>query len=285
MLISLVFLICIGTGLYIFLSQLENQYSGNQSVDMKSEPVLDKDIYYDQTGLNIDIPTTNYEGVSNNQDQKLIKTGSISMTVNDFDSTVDSIKSLLNEKKGLVVSLNDMVEPQKRIVNMSIKVPAKEFDITMSQLKKLGVTIISSTENGYDITMTYLDLQARYKTYRELEKSYISLLNKTSNVSEILEIQRHLNDVRQQIEYIQSQIKYYDSQIDMSFINIRLSLNSESLSLTDDSWKPLGIFREATKALLLTLKGFVSLLIWVIVFSPLVLIPLFIFWLIRRRKK
>ncbi len=281
MLIVLGVLVCIGTGLYIFLSQLEKGYSGNQATDMKGIPVSDRDVYYEESQS----PSTNDGGASNLKDQKLIKTGSVSMTVNDFDDTVDKIKSLLNDTKGLVVSLNDTGELETRTVNISVKVPANEFNNTMNKLKEYGVTVLSSTENSSDVTMTYLDLQARYKTNLELEKSYISLLSKASKVSEMLEIQRELNNVRQQIEYIQSQIKYYDSQIDMSVISIKLTLNSEALSLSDDSWKPVGIFREAIQALLLTLKGFVSILIWVVVFSPLVIIPLLIVLFIRRRKK
>jgi len=281
MLIVLGVLVCIGTGLYIFLSQLEKGYSGNQATDMKGIPVSDRDVYYEESQS----PSTNDGGASNLKDQKLIKTGSVSMTVNDFDDTVEKIKGLLGENKGLVVSLNDTGELETRTVNISVKVPANKFNNTMNKLKEYGVTVLSNTENSSDVTMTYLDLQARYKTNLELEKSYISLLSKASKVSEMLEIQRELNNVRQQIEYIQSQIKYYDSQIDMSVISIKLTLNSEALSLSDDSWKPVGIFREAIQALLLTLKGFVSILIWVVVFSPLVIIPLLIVLFIRRRKK
>lgn len=289
MLISLGVLVCVGTGLYVILTQLQNGWVKYEGI------VTDNSVGYEQlqdgvTGgkdVSIDVPTTpSDEGGANTPDQqKLIKTGQVSMTVNDFDKTIGEIKDIVSANKGLVVTLYDAGELQKRNATIKVKVPAKEFDKVMELVKKLGVTVVSSNENSTDITMTYLDLQARLKTNKELEKSYIQILNKASKVSEILEIQRELNTVRQQIEYIDSQIKYYDSQIDMSVINITLTLNSEALDVADDAWKPLGVFKEALQALVSTLRAFVSVLIWLVVFSPFVLIPFGIVKLVSRKNK
>ncbi len=289
MLISLGVLVCVGTGLYVILTQLQNGWIKYEGI------VTDNSVGYEQsqdgvTGgkdVSIGVPTTpSDEGGANTPDQqKLIKTGQVSMTVNDFDKTIGDIKEIVSANKGLIVTLYDAGELQKRNATIKVKVPAKDFDKVVELVKKLGVTVVSSNENSTDITMTYLDLQARLKTNKELEKSYIQILNKASKVSEILEIQRELNTVRQQIEYIDSQIKYYDSQIDMSVINITLTLNSEALDVVDDTWKPFGVFKEALQALVSTLRAFVSVLIWLVVFSPFVLIPFGIVKLVSRKNK
>ncbi|HVX92730.1 MAG TPA: DUF4349 domain-containing protein [Candidatus Dojkabacteria bacterium] len=237
-------------------------------------------------GSVVDLPGVPTDGgATNTKDQKLIKTGSVSITVDDFDKSSQKVRDIAASVNGLVTSSSDTGKDNTRSVVISIKVPAKNFDSVVKQLKAIGVTVVTSSETSYDITQTYIDLKARLKNQKALEAQLILILDKATKVSDILLIQQELSNVQGQIEVLQSQINYYDSQIDMSTITVSMSLNKESLSVVDNTWKPLGTFRTALQSLITVFLGLLDLIIWIVVFSPIVLIPLIIYWFVKKARK
>ncbi len=224
-------------------------------------------------------------GATNLANQKLIKTGDVSITVDDFDKSTQKVRDLAASVKGFVTNSSDTGKDNDRNVVVAIKVPASKFDSVVKQLKAIGVTVVTSSENTSDVTQTYIDLQARLKNQKALEAQLILILHKATKVSDLLEVQQELSNVQGDIEVMQSEINYYDSQIDMSTITVTMTLNSQSLNVTDNTWKPLGTFKTALESLVTVFRGLVDLIIWLIVFSPFVLIPLLAYWLIMKTRK
>jgi len=254
--------------------------------NMVNDSVIGKDVsYLPSRGESIPPEYVSDGGANKSEDQKLIKTGSIRMYTNDFDNTVHDVRNITKNNNGLVTNSSDSGDKTDRRVTITVKVPADKFDVVMSEIKKTGVEVISSSENSSDVTQTYMDLEARLKTSMELEQTLVSILGKATKVSEIIEIQRELSSVRQTIESLTSQIRYYDSQIDMSTITVSLELSSESLDVTGTMWKPLGVFKEALQALVEILKSFGTLAIWTLVFSPIVLVPYGVYRVVTVKRK
>ncbi len=215
---------------------------------------------------------------------KLVKSSSISISVTDLDNSTNAIKSLVTEKKGFVQSLTDSGTDNDRSVTISIRVPSSSFDEVLTKVKALGAEVLKVSEGSDDISETYADTKARLKTQKALEQQLLTLLNRATKISDILEIQTQLTNVRTQIEMYESLIKNFDSQVDMSVVYISMTKASEAISVTGDSWRPVGVFKEALSALVALGKGLVNLTIWAIVFSPLVLIPAGLIWLPMRKK-
>lgn len=234
-------------------------------------------------GIAVDMPPIYYD--NGGDGSKLIKVGTLALTVKDFDSSVASIKATLTEYKGYVISLTDSGKDNDRKINISVRVPSDKFDLTLEKFKAMGIEVVDASENSTDISSTYKDLQARLKNQKAYEKQLLTILNKATKVVDILSIQREVAQVRQEIESMESQLKSYDTQVSMSVINVSMSKASEALDVTGNGWKPQGVFAEALTALVAFAKGVATLVIWVLVFSPVVLVPYAVYYFVKKGKK
>ena len=218
-------------------------------------------------------------------DTKVIKTSTISMTVKDFDASVASIRGIVTTQKGYVQNLSDSGTLNDRAVTITIKVPTDKFDSVLAQVKALGVEVTSAYENTDDVTQAYQDLQARLKNQKALEAQLLTILNKATKISDILLVQQQLSTVREQIELLQTEIKYYDTQTDYASVSVTMTKASEALNVAGKDWKPFGVVKEAFTVLVEVGKGIGTLAIWVVVFSPIVLVPYVIYLVVKKVKK
>lgn len=76
--------------------------------------------------------------------------------------------------------------------------------------------------NVRDVTGEYYDLELRIRNKKELEKRYLDLLSRAGTVTEILEIEATLNNVRTEIESMEGSLKQLTGRIDYSTIRLTL---------------------------------------------------------------
>ena len=89
-------------------------------------------------------------------------------------------------------------------------------------------TLISSE----DVTERYIDLEARLKAKKELENRYLELLKKANKISEILEIEKEINNIREEIESHQGQLNYLQNRIAMSTLQIQFYKKTADSGIT-----------------------------------------------------
>ena len=108
-------------------------------------------------------------------------------------------------------------------------------------------------------------------------------ITESSEWTDILAVQAQLNTVRGDIESYEQRKRYFDNRTDYSQLFLSFSIDKGGLSISDEQWKPLGEFRVALKALVSVLKGLINVSIWLLVFSPVILIPVSIGVYIKKR--
>lgn len=252
---------------------------------------VSEDMGYD-TGVSVQAPSKGegrdggiIPGTEDKDDQFVIKTASISMTVKDLDDSSVDVRKFAKEVGGYVENLYDYGEDADRTVTATLRVPAAAFDSVVSKLKDIGVDIISSDEDAQNVTEVYKDLEARLKNQKALESQLLKILDIADEVEDILAVQKELSAVREQIETLQATLDYYDSRVDMASITVSMTQSSESLDVNADPWRPVGVFKEALATLVYIVKSLGSLIIWSIVLSPLVLVPVWLYKAFNRGKK
>lgn len=228
-------------------------------------------------------PTPGYG--SGGDGSKLIKTAQLNITVSDFDKTVNEIKSKVNEVKGFVAYLSDSGTLNDRVVTITLRVPQDKFDEVLTSIKGLASEVKSINEGADDISEVYQDTQARLKTQKAYETQLLKLLDKATKVSDIISIQQQLANVREQIEMYELQLKNYDSQVDMSTLSVTIQKAPEGLDVAGDDWKLMGVVKEALTSLVALGKSLLTLSVWLVVFSPVVLIPYAIYKITVKGKK
>ncbi len=215
-------------------------------------------------------------------DRRIVRTGNMSMEVEDISKAQVAISDIAIQLDGYVVtsSLNAAKENPSGFI--SIRVPAEKFSAAMAKLRQLAVKVTNENTSSQDVTEQYMDLKAQLSNYEATEAQYLELLKKADNVKDMLEVQRELSNVRGQIERIKGRMQYLERTSDTSLIEVSLT---KSVPIGESTWDVGGVFKRAVDGLIAFGKVLLSILIWILVFSPVWIIVLVIIFVVRRRKK
>ncbi len=223
--------------------------------------------------------------INNKDGSKVQKNGSIILLVENIDDAVEELRSVNGMYSAQITNIYDSGRGNDRNVSITVKVPVEKFENYYEELRKLDGEVTYANVSTLDVTQEYIDITSRLSNLKSTEAQLVKILERAENVTDILAVQRELNTVRGDIESYEQKKRYFDSQTDYSFITVSFSVDKTGLNVSEDEWKPWGEFKAAIKSLIDLLKGFVNFLIWVLVFSPIILIPLFVIKYLLKRKK
>ncbi len=221
-------------------------------------------------------------GLNGEIDRKIVRTGNMSMEVEDIVKAQAAISDIAVQYDGYVVTSNLDANKEYPRGFISFRVPAGKFNDAMAKLRQLAVKVTNENTSSQDVTEQYTDLKAQLSNYEATEAQYLELLKKADNVKDMLEVQRELSNVRGQIERIKGRMQYLERTSDTSLIEVSLT---KTKPIGESTWDVGGVFKGAVDGLIAFGKVLLSILIWVLVFSPVWIIALVIIFVVRRKKK
>lgn len=221
---------------------------------------------------------------TNGVERKEIKTGSVSLVVEDVHVAVEKITGLAKTQEGYVVSTYVSKESRFPTASVTLRVPAAKFDVSMGELKNLG-DVRNIQVQGLDVTEEYVDLEARLKNLRVTENQFAEIMKKAQKIEDILAVQAQLSQVRGEIESLEGRKKYLDQNVDYSVISVNLSTSAEQLPIVDEGeqWKPLAVLKMALRGLVGLGQGLANVVIWLVVFIPVWAIIAGIVYYVKRK--
>lgn len=153
-------------------------------------------------------------------ERKLIKEGRVDFETDNLNSTRKTIFEAVDKYKGYVSSDQEFKSSGRKSNTVIIRVPADNFDNLLKDATN-GVEKFESKEiNVKDVTEEFLDVQARLKTKMELENRFLELLKQAKNVTEILEIEKQIGQLRSEIESIEGRLKYLQDRVSFSTLTM-----------------------------------------------------------------
>ena len=213
-------------------------------------------------------------------ERKIVKTGHITLEVEDIGEAMDKVAEVADELGGYVVSSHKYEREKGTSGSISIRVPANRFDEAFDRLRGLAINVPDESTTSKDVTEEYIDLEARLHNLEATEAQYLMLLEKAETVEEMLKVQQALSNVRGQIEQIEGRMKYLERTSDMSLIEVTLK---ETKGLAEP-WSASDALKSAVRGLTTFGRGLATGLIWLGVFCW-IWIPILVFWLRRRRRR
>ncbi|TDO83925.1 uncharacterized protein DUF4349 [Flavobacterium chryseum] len=152
--------------------------------------------------------------------KKIIKEASLRFETNDLESTFNQIETAIKANKGTVQNDSEGKDDNSVYRNLTIRVPSQNFDAFISSVSK-GISYFDRKDiSSEDVTEEYIDLNSRLNTKRKLEARYIEILKKANKISEILEIEKQISIIREEIEAKEGRLKYLESRVSESTISI-----------------------------------------------------------------
>ncbi len=199
--------------------------------------------------------------------EKIKKTADVNISVEYYKVARVAIDKIVKTGNGYISGENEQNSTYSISNSMTIRVANKDFDAMVSNIA--GVASHVNSKNIYmeDVTAEFVDITARLKTKKEVEKRYLDLLQKAAKITDILEVEEHLRSIREEIEAKEGQLKLLNDQVAYSTINLNFSESFE-YSPQDEP----GFFGRMGHAFGNGWKGFLSFVIGLVYVWPLWLI-------------
>lgn len=248
---------------------------------------------------------------SETETRQTIASANISLVVANTETALAGIEKITSDLGGYVadVDLSKVMyinfsqgvsnRPEFLRGAMTLRVPSDSLNEALDQMQALATDVNHLNVNRQDVTDQYSDLDARLHNLNATETELLALLTEVrekpnAKVEDILAVHRNLMQIRGEIETLQGRKNLLDNQIGFSTVWVELIPDSMNRPIVEDPWSASGPVRNALRALVATLQGLLTALIWAVIYlTPLllvVLVPLAIliwlvrFWVVRRRR-
>jgi hypothetical protein len=200
----------------------------------------------------------------------VIMNASLSLVVKDPAAAVDQISAMAQTLRGFVVASNvyqastDAEGNKIMRASVSIRIPAEKLTDTLARLEAMDVDGKAESKNvsGEDVTALYTDLESRLRNLEAAEQQLQNIMDGATKTEDVLAVYNQLVYIREQIEQVKGQMKYYSEAAALSLITIDLIPDALSQPIEVGGWQPQGIAKDALEALVRTLQGLGTLLIW-----------------------
>ncbi|MGC1257933.1 MAG: DUF4349 domain-containing protein [Candidatus Acidiferrales bacterium] len=220
----------------------------------------------------------------------IAETASLSIVATNYDEASAAIDRLATAHGGYVEKSDAKAQTgSARELSATLRIPAKQLDGFLADLRKLGAVEEESRGNE-EVSAQYVDLQARLKAARATEQRLIELLGaRTGKLSDVLEAERELARVRGEIESMQGEnailvhrVSYATVQVELSEVYYeRLAVDSKGSKIRNALVEGLTKVEDGAVALLLFLLAFgPAILFWL----AILLIPAWLLWRRFRRR-
>lgn len=256
--------------------------SKKESVSKSGSRAYDKDVKYDRYDAAVEEAADyDYESQDNAGEEigerMLIKNGYLEVETNSLIESRTELLALIKQFKGTYIS-DERAEnfPFRESNTITLRIPSPYFDSFLHALLEKEGRITNKHISMQDVTEEYLDIDARIKTKKDLETRYTELLKKAVKVDELLQIERELSKLREDIESFEGRLNYLKKQV--AYSTLTLTYNQFLKKNTAFNSK---IGQEIYKGW----NSFLGFLLFLIGSWPYLIVVLFAFIVWRRRRR
>ncbi|MEM9805321.1 MAG: DUF4349 domain-containing protein [Cyanobacteria bacterium P01_D01_bin.56] len=204
---------------------------------------------------------------------QLIKQAQLSLVVDSIDDSLKRASQLIRSSQGDILDLQDnQIEALQRTAYLRIRVPQSQLDSLLAGLGDLG-TIQQQGLSAEDVSTQIVDAQARLRNLRKSEESLLKIMERSGEISHVLEVSRELSRVREQIEQIDARVQNLQNQVRYSTIDLTLAAAvapqpigrplSETIRVT---------WQDATQSVGDLTVGLMQMGLWLLAYSPYLLV-------------
>ncbi|HXG68938.1 MAG TPA: DUF4349 domain-containing protein [Blastocatellia bacterium] len=216
-------------------------------------------------------------------DRKIIRNAELAIELDSPTEGQSKITAIAESLGGFVVtsefrqqSRNTSVPGETIIV--IVRVPAVRFITALEQIRAIGNRVVQERVSGQDVTEEYIDLEARLRTQRALEAQFLEIMKQARKVSEALEVQRQIAEVRTEIERLEGRRRFLENQSSLSTINITLQTPAPVVTATTTGFghDVKQAFGDGIDTAVSIVTGLIRLIIVMIPVAVLILLPLYL---------
>jgi hypothetical protein len=156
-------------------------------------------------------------------DPMIIRTGTANVQVDSLERGIAQVRALAARVGGIIgnTSISGGTD-QERHASIELRVPSRNFEAALTGLNPIG-RVQNVNVTAQDVGEEYADVTARVANARRLESRLLDLLDRrTGRLEEILNLEREVARVREEIERYEGRLRYLRTRASISTLTITL---------------------------------------------------------------
>jgi Domain of unknown function (DUF4349) len=168
------------------------------------------------------------QGSAQITERKIIRNAELTIEIDDPRKGLQKIASIAEKNGGFIISSEskDKLANEQKLTSTTItitaRVPAAQFGDAVEAIRQIAGKITIEKISGIDVTEDYIDLEARIRTKRALEMQFLEIMRQARKISDALEVQSQLADVRTEIESLEGRRRFLENKSALSTISVTL---------------------------------------------------------------
>lgn len=207
----------------------------------------------------------------------IVRSADLSLQVADVRATVQQVGQATLAADGFLGTSRLWRDGETDRASMTVRVPAARLDAMLAQFRGMAVRVDNESVAGEDVTRQAVDLTAQLTNLRateiELRALLVTVRQKTQRAADVLEVHTELARVRGEIEQRTAELQSLTQLAALSTITLDLRPDVVATPIAAAGWQPRGVLRDATRALVGTVRVIASGVIWGVVYGvPMVVL-------------
>lgn len=231
-----------------------------------------------EKGYVAESPAEPEPGASLSTDRKLIQTAWLELESREYAKALAALEQMVADCGGYIESRSEQGSSlynsryNARYAELTARIPADRLEEALTAAGGL-CNVVSRSTDAADVTESYTDTEARLETLRLQEQRLLEILSKADKLSDVLELESRLSEVRYQIESYEASLRSMDSRISYSTLHITLQEVVE-YSIVNDPPQTLGqrLSDGFAASMKMVKNGAENLLVWLVTFLPVILL-------------
>ena len=215
-------------------------------------------------------------------DQKIIRNGSMTLSVADAMEARTQLGTLLDKHKAYIG--NEQLDNNDYQTNyiIQLRVPAENLDALITDIESIKGTVTYKSIQARDVTEEYIDLETRLKNKQVYLEQYRSLLKNARTMEDILKVQEQIRALEEEIESFTGRLKYLNSQVALSTLDLTINQTKDYVYRPD---RKINFFERLKESISGGWYGFVKFGLDILILWPFMILIVVMVWLWRRIRR
>lgn len=205
-------------------------------------------------------------------DAKIIRTGSLQLQVANVDEAIGKARLAVAGFGGYIGSSQVSSDGDEKVATITYRIPSDRWDEALEALRGLATKVLYEQTDAVEVTSQIVDLDARIANLRASERALQAIAEQATRISDVLEVQARLSEVRGEIERLVAQKTSLEDQVGYGTLTVTFGIDVVAVTQAVEKWDVNDEIDRATASLVDLVQGIASAGIWfAIVWLPAII--------------
>jgi uncharacterized protein DUF4349 len=243
-----------------------------------------------QSGAGAPVPAAPGNGFVASPDLLIVKTGTLGLQVKAIDAGLADANAKISALGGYVSGSQRAGDGTSAVATVTYRIPAARWDDALVALRGVAVKVLGEQTKTDEVTGQVRDLGARISNLQATERALQAIMNKAVKISDVLEVQAQLTNVRGQIEQLATEKQHLQDQSAYGTLGVTFATETVAVEQARKGFDPAAEADRATASLVevgqaLAAAGIWFGILWLPILLGLGLIGLVAVLVVRRVRR